>query len=111
MFIENSYGIKSIWTEFFDSAKAAMREGFKAIKNEGDQEISGYKDLYAKDVDSRISKLKVDAGKKIETEKQELANDLNEQLLDAVIAEAKTQIKADRNLTSEATSKILQGLN
>ena len=35
LYVENSYGLKSIWTEFFDSAKSAMRAGIRAIKTEG----------------------------------------------------------------------------
>ena len=89
----------------------SLDDEIQAIRNEGDQEINGYKNLLGKDVEARISALKVEAGKKIETEKQELANNLNEQLLDEVIAQAKSKIKADGNLSSEATSKILQGLN
>lgn len=80
------------------------------LKKDGDQEVQSFKNTYNEEVNDRVSKLKEDAAKKIETEKQELANNLNEELLDAVIASAKTKIKADSNLSSEATSKILEGL-
>jgi hypothetical protein len=39
-----------------------------------------------------------------------MANNLNEQLLDAVIANAKSKIKADQGLNAEASNKILEGL-
>jgi hypothetical protein len=39
-----------------------------------------------------------------------MANNLNEQLIDAVIANAKTKIKADQGLHTEATNHILEGL-
>lgn len=81
------------------------------LKKEGDDEVSSYKDTYTKEVDERIVKLKSDAAKKIETEKQEMANDLNEELLNAVIANAKVKIKGDNALSASATNKILEGLN
>jgi F0F1-type ATP synthase membrane subunit b/b' len=80
------------------------------LKKDGETEISNFRANYSEEIDTRISKLKEDAAKKIETEKQELANNLNEELLDAVIASAKIKIKADKNLGSEATSKMLEGL-
>ena len=40
LFIENSLGIKSIWTELFSSSGAAINAGFDAIKNEGVREFS-----------------------------------------------------------------------
>jgi F0F1-type ATP synthase membrane subunit b/b' len=80
------------------------------IKKDGEAEVSNFKSAYSQEVEMRISKLKEDAAMKIETEKQDLANSLNEELLDAVIASAKTKIKADKNLSTEATSKMLKGL-
>lgn len=40
LFIENSHGVRSIWTEYFHSAKSAMRGGFRAIENEGVETFS-----------------------------------------------------------------------
>ncbi len=49
LFVENTYGVKSIWTEFFDSAKSAMREGIQSIESEGVEsfsEMEGYEYLF-----------------------------------------------------------------
>lgn len=80
------------------------------IKKDASTEVSTFKSNYEKEVESRITNLKQEASIKIEIEKQEMANNLNEQLLDAVIANAKSKIKADQGLNAEASNKILEGL-
>ena len=39
--VENTHGIKAIWTEMYESAEEAISAGLKAIETEGHEEFSG----------------------------------------------------------------------
>jgi len=73
--------------------------------------VEKFEQDYKVDVEKRVNKLKEDAGQKIEAEKKELLDNLNSQLLDQVIANTKMKLKADTSLGTDATKRILEGLN
>lgn len=75
-----------------------------------DESIAKYKVEYAATVDERIAKMKEDAASKIEAEKTEQINKLNSSFLDEVISKAKVTIKANPELSNEATNKALEGI-
>ena len=58
----------------------------------------------------RIEKMKQDAAAKIEAEKKQAFNKLNNNFLDEVIGKAKTYIKGNPELASKATDSALEGL-
>lgn len=87
-----------------------MEDEIKKIHSDVNSEVEIFKEAYIKDVDNRIEKLKVDASSKIQAEKNQLTNQLNEMLLNEVIEKAKTTIKSNKDLGQDATSKILEGL-
>ena len=80
------------------------------MKKDQENTISEFKTAYESDVNSRIEKMKLDAAAKIEAEKVEQLNDLNEDLLDLVVSTAKTQIKENKTLAANATKNIVEGL-
>lgn len=80
------------------------------IHQESEASVASFKTVYIKEVDERIAKLKEDAALKIEAEKKEQVNKLNNSFLDEVIAKAKSMIKSDPSLANQATDKVLEGL-
>lgn len=87
-----------------------MNEEISKINSDVAVDVEKFKNDYSSDVQERIRKLKNDAALKIDAEKQELANELNEKLIDSVIAKTKNILKNDKGLNDQATSKVLEGL-
>lgn len=87
-----------------------MEEEIKKIHTEADTEIESFKTNYTKEITERIEKLKTDAALKIDAEKKQLTDELNAMLLDEVISKAKSTIKANKDLSEKATTKVLEGL-
>lgn len=113
--------------EMLDRASAKAKEAEMMMetqrkKNEGSEKeiqtleaeqaqlMKSFEQGYIADVQDRVSKMKEDAGQKIEAEKTELINELNSNLLDLVIEKAKGQIKTDKSLANNATKNIVEGL-
>jgi len=81
-----------------------------SLKSEQEKSISEYEAAYSAEVKERISKLKEDTDIKIEAEKTEMLNELNANLLDLVINNAKTKISADPSLSKSVTDNLIKGL-
>ncbi len=79
-------------------------------QKEVEEMLSNFEKEYQAEVQSKIERMKEDAGQKIEAERSELLQELNASLLDQVIAQAKSQIKSDKNLSSSASNNIMKGL-
>lgn len=43
--VENEYGIRSVWCEFFESAEDALKAGRKAINDEGAEPFNKIEDF------------------------------------------------------------------
>lgn len=80
------------------------------LKEDSEKIISEYEKNYVSEVTERIAKLKEDADQKIDAEKAEMLNELNSNLLDLVINNAKEQIKSNEALANSATENIVKGL-
>ena len=80
------------------------------IKAEADNFINSYKSEYAKEIDSRMAKLKEDAAQKIEVEKKEQTAKLNNVLIDEALNKVKTSLQKNPELSNQATAKMLDGL-
>jgi F0F1-type ATP synthase membrane subunit b/b' len=81
-----------------------------AIKDSAQKELSEFEAAYKKETEEKIQKLKTDASSRIEAEKKLLLGNLNETLLDAVIANTKNKLNSDQTINTKATSKLLEGL-
>ena len=79
-------------------------------KSDATETIASFEKEYKAEVELRVSKMKEDAGQKIEAEKIEMLSELNATLLDEVIAKAKSQIKSDSKLSDNAAKNLIQGL-
>lgn len=62
--------------------------------------------LIEEETQAQLKKLEADAVKKAEYEKNILIQELNESLLDEVIAKAKNKIKSDQKLQQQATTRL-----
>lgn len=87
-----------------------MDQEISKIFDDAKLSISKFKETYAQEVDERIKKLKEDASQKIEAEKKQLMDQVNNLLLDEVIAKTKTTIKNNTSINADVTKNILQEL-
>lgn len=122
-FSEKSSGV----SEMMDRASAKAKEAeemmaiqkskilklddeIKALKDENEKLLNEFEKSYAAEVKDRIAKLKEDTENKVEAEKSELVNEINSNLLDLVVSNAKNKIKADSSLSQTATANLIKGL-
>ena len=89
---------------------AGLNNQIETLKKEQVNILNKFESSYSVETEHRISKLKEDAEQKIEAEKSELLNQLNANLLDLVVSNAKAQLQADPSLAKSAASNIVKGL-
>jgi F-type H+-transporting ATPase subunit b len=86
-----------------------MSDEITRIKSDVELQASEFKTNYSKEIDERIEKLKEDANLKVEAERKQQLNSLNESILNNVIAKAKTILRNDSSLADSATKNVLEG--
>ena len=89
---------------------AGAKEEVAKKEQEAKDLIASFDKEYKADVETRINKMKEDAGQKIAAEKTEMINALNSTLLDEVIVKAKNKIKTDNGLSENAAKNLIEGL-
>ncbi|MEX0799239.1 MAG: ATP synthase F0 subunit B [Bacteriovoracaceae bacterium] len=122
-FVGKSENVKSILERASVKAKEAemmmnaqqkkinsVADEIDKILTDADQSVESFKSEFKTEVDERITKMKEDAALKIEAEKKEQLNKLNNSFLDEVIARAKTHIRENPESRTNATDKALEGL-
>lgn len=80
------------------------------IEKDSNNLIDNFQETYKVEVSERIERLKEDTQSKINAEKKAGFDDLNKELLNEVVAQAKNKIKADKSLNKEASDRILEGI-
>lgn len=80
------------------------------IKNQALSDANSFEKRLEIETENKILKLKSDANLKINAEKKAAIDNLNNELLEQVIKEAKTTIKTNTDYQSKASSKLIQGL-
>lgn len=88
----------------------SSEQEIKKLEAEHADMINSFDKNYQKEVEERIVKMKEDANQKIESERKELVEELNANLLDLVVAKAKNQIKNNPTMAETATKNIIEGL-
>ena len=78
----------------------------KEILKQAEIDVKNYEKNFAREVEEKSAKLKTDATSKIEAERRALINQLNAQLLDEVIAKAKSSIKENKSHQSKVSHKM-----
>ncbi|MBC75731.1 MAG: hypothetical protein CME64_06925 [Halobacteriovoraceae bacterium] len=87
-----------------------VAEEIDTIFVDADKSITKFEADYKAEVSERIDKMKQDAAAKIEAEKKQAFNKLNNNFLDEVIGKAKSHIKSNPELSTKATNSALEGL-
>ena len=82
----------------------------KQIHQLAESDIAHFEKIYSKEIEDKSHKLKSDANLKINADKKQLINELNTQLLDQVITNAKSTIKKNKDFQEKASTKLLKGL-
>lgn len=91
-------------------AEVKMKNADKEVKEiltKADTDADNFKKDYKQEVVSKIEKLKVDSKNRVEAEKSALINEINNTLVNEVVAKAKHKVGADSTLRNKATSKLL----
>jgi len=85
---------------------AAVESETKEIVKQAQVDLKNYEKNYTREIEEKAGKLKMDATSKIEAERKLLINNLNSQLLDEVIAKAKSSIKTNKDHQSKVSHKM-----
>jgi F0F1-type ATP synthase membrane subunit b/b' len=91
------------------SKNANLDNEIKNMENKIMQDLEQYKSLITVETSNKIEKLKEDAKAKIAAERKELLEELNNILLNEVIAKTKNNLSSDRQLQTQAAQKMLEG--
>ncbi len=86
-----------------------LKSEIDSLRVTAEKDIKNFENQYSKEVEEKTHRLKADANNKIEAEKKILLNELSNELVDVLIKETKTKIKADNNLRNKASEKLLAG--
>lgn len=90
--------------------QAKLANEIKSIHQQAETDINVFEKKFSREGEEKGHKLKMDANSKIAADKKALLDQLNVELLDQVIKETKTTIKANKDYQSKASTKLLQGL-
>lgn len=82
----------------------------KTMKQQSANDVASFEKKLARETEEKTQKLKVDATSKIQADKKSVMDELNAELLNQVIAKTKSTIKGNKDYSSKASSKLLQGL-
>lgn len=80
------------------------------IKDQAHADATSYEKKLELETENKIQKLKSDATLKIGAEKKAAIDNLNNELLEQVIKEAKSTIKTNKDFQTKASAKLIQGL-
>ena len=80
------------------------------INRAGDEEIRKFEDSFMADLKIKAENNLVDAGKRLELEKQVALNQLGEKVLGEIISQTKTNINSDTSNKSKAEKTVIERL-
>lgn len=89
---------------------ASLENDIKKIHAQSEEDVARYEENLNKETSAKISKLKEDAKSKVAANEKQMMDDLNKELLDEVVKQAKSTIKENKDYQSKVSSKMLQGL-
>jgi F-type H+-transporting ATPase subunit b len=85
-----------------------LQAEMSTLAQQSDAEVAQFEKKLARETEEKTQKLKADAASKIEADKKALLDELNEQLLNDVIAKTKQTIKSNKDMQATASSKLMQ---
>jgi len=89
---------------------ATLEADVKKIHTQAEGDVTRFDQLLAKETSEKISKLNEDAKSKVAANEKQMMSDLNKELLDEVVKQAKSTIKENKDYQGKVSSKMLQGL-
>lgn len=89
---------------------AALETEVKNIHGQADTDVVVFEKNLAKETEEKMAKMKVDANSKVSADKKLMMDELNAELLEQVVAKAKSTIKNNKDYQSKVSNKMLQGL-
>lgn len=89
---------------------AALETEVKNIHGQSETDVVVFEKNLAQETQDKMAKMKVDANSKIVADKKQLMDELNAELLEQVVAKAKSTIKNNKDYQSKVSNKMLQGL-
>ena len=90
---------------------AQLDEDLKNLETQKKNQIKTFEETYKKEVDERIVRLQKEVASRVETEKREEVQKLNNSILNLVIKGAKDKVAHDPDLRDKATRKLVEGVN
>jgi F0F1-type ATP synthase membrane subunit b/b' len=89
---------------------ANLETEIKNIHGQADTDVIVFEKNLSQETDDKTSKMKVDANSKVVADKKLMMDELNAELLEQVVAKAKSTIKNNKDYQSKVSHKMLQGL-
>jgi F0F1-type ATP synthase membrane subunit b/b' len=96
--------------EMEERKKKNLESEMKRILAQVDSDVANYEKALTREVEEKIHKLKIDANSKILTDKKDMVDKLNQELLDQVLSKTKHTIKTNKDYQNKVSGKLLQGL-
>lgn len=84
-----------------------LENEIKEINRATENEIKNFEKTYAREIEEKSFKLKIDATAKIEAERKAITDELHATLLDEVINKAKSTIRGNKDYQAKASSRML----
>lgn len=89
---------------------ANFSKEIKNLNTQSENDVLAFEKKLAKETEEKTSKLKVDAESRIKADKKSMLDELNNELVNQVIAKTKSTIKTNKENQTKVSTKLLQGL-
>jgi F0F1-type ATP synthase membrane subunit b/b' len=83
----------------------------KEINSKTEQDLKVFENAYQVEINGKISKLKSDAIYKMDSDKKQIANELNTKIINQIISRTKNKIAGSDEIRKKATTSVMKGLN
>jgi F0F1-type ATP synthase membrane subunit b/b' len=88
-----------------------LNNEIKEINSKTEQDLKTFENSYQLEINAKISKLKSDAVFKMESDKKQIANELNTKIINQIISRTKTKIAGSEDIRKKASANVMKGLN
>ena len=107
---ERKYKEAQFKLEMFQEKMTNLDGHIKTIMNEASESVNSIKERIDDETKDRLKLIEKELIARVESEKQILENQLNDDLVDEVILKAKNKIVKDGSLKTSVTKKLMSGI-
>lgn len=93
--------------KMYEMKMSKIEEEAEVIARESQEEVLAFDKKHAQEIKQITAKMKTDNLLKIESEKKNVMNELNKELIDQVLFKAKEKIKAQSDIQEKALKKLM----